>query len=70
MRAQLQGPPGTGKTAMLSELIDRHLFFYPNDKILVCAPSNAAVDQLVYRTSKVVSKELINLVRIGKGKGH
>ena len=45
--AAIHGPPGTGKTTTVSELIlqcvERGL------RILVCAPSNAAVDNLVER---------------------
>ena len=46
----IQGPPGTGKThtikgiiSMLSRSLD------PSKKILVCAPSNAAIDEIVTR---------------------
>lgn len=50
----IQGPPGTGKThtikgiiSMLSSCLQR------NKKILVCAPSNAAIDEIVTR---IISK--------------
>lgn len=41
----IQGPPGTGKT-VTSATIVYHLSKIHKDKILVCAPSNVAVDHL------------------------
>lgn len=53
----IQGPPGTGKT-VTSATIVYHLANMSAGKILVCAPSNVAVDQLtekIHRTGlKVV----------------
>ena len=53
----IQGPPGTGKThtikgiiSMLCQSLDK------SKKILVCAPSNAAIDEIVTR---LVSKGLL-----------
>jgi len=44
----LQGPPGTGKTYTLSVLL--RLFFKRGyKKTIVCAPSNAAIDELMGR---------------------
>ncbi|KAJ1807679.1 ATP-dependent RNA helicase, partial [Coemansia sp. RSA 2598] len=48
----IQGPPGTGKTVTAATLV-YHLARANNGKILVCAPSNVAVDQLtekIHRT--------------------
>ncbi|KAJ1856125.1 ATP-dependent RNA helicase [Coemansia sp. RSA 1822] len=48
----IQGPPGTGKTVTTATLV-YHLARANAGKILVCAPSNVAVDQLtekVHRT--------------------
>ncbi|KAJ2420913.1 ATP-dependent RNA helicase, partial [Coemansia sp. RSA 2524] len=48
----IQGPPGTGKTVTAATLV-YHLARANMGKILVCAPSNVAVDQLtekVHRT--------------------
>ncbi|KAJ2720044.1 ATP-dependent RNA helicase [Coemansia sp. Benny D115] len=48
----IQGPPGTGKTVTSATLV-YHLARTNNGKILVCAPSNVAVDQLtekIHRT--------------------
>lgn len=64
----IQGPPGTGKT-VTSGTIVYHLVKQSNGPVLVCAPSNIAVDQLtekIHQTSlKVVrlcakSREAIN----------
>ncbi|KAJ1919672.1 ATP-dependent RNA helicase [Mycoemilia scoparia] len=41
----IQGPPGTGKTVTSATLV-YHLAKLEHGKILVCAPSNVAVDQL------------------------
>ncbi|XP_022243255.1 regulator of nonsense transcripts 1-like isoform X3 [Limulus polyphemus] len=64
----IQGPPGTGKT-VTSATIVYHLMRQSNGPVLVCAPSNIAVDQLtekIHRTGlKVIrlcakSREAIN----------
>lgn len=57
--AIIHGPPGTGKTttlvqAILQVLCDEH-------QVLVCAPSNAAVDLFVEK----LDMEGVNVVRIG-----
>lgn len=41
----IQGPPGTGKTVTSAALV-YHLAMQNNGPVLVCAPSNVAVDQL------------------------
>ncbi|KAJ2450819.1 ATP-dependent RNA helicase [Coemansia sp. RSA 2336] len=41
----IQGPPGTGKTVTSATLV-YHLVRSGNGRVLVCAPSNVAVDQL------------------------
>ena len=41
----IQGPPGTGKTVTSTALV-YHLFRAHRERVLVCAPSNIAVDQL------------------------
>ena len=43
--ACIHGPPGTGKTTAVVELIRRAVA--RGDKVLACAPSNAAVDNLL-----------------------
>lgn len=44
----VQGPPGTGKTRVVLAIIQA-LARRSNDKILVCAPSNTAVDEIMLR---------------------
>ncbi|GAN07711.1 hypothetical protein MAM1_0172d07213 [Mucor ambiguus] len=75
----IQGPPGTGKTktilALIVSLLDQRRRATSEDmscsggKLLVCAPSNAAVDEIAKRLKEGVmtSKGLIspNIVRIG-----
>ena len=45
--ALIHGPPGTGKTTAVVELIRRAI--RRGDKVLACAPSNLAVDNLLER---------------------
>lgn len=57
--AFIHGPPGTGKTTTLVEAIDE--IVKVENQVLVCAPSNAAVDLLVEK----LSEKGLNVVRIG-----
>jgi ATP-dependent RNA/DNA helicase IGHMBP2 len=41
------GPPGTGKTAVLTSIIAMAL--KTNKTVHVCAPSNAAIDEILNR---------------------
>ena len=41
----IQGPPGTGKTVTSASLV-YHLAKQDMGQVLVCAPSNVAVDQV------------------------
>jgi senataxin len=49
----LQGPPGTGKTSTLMGLLSAQYEYQQKagdrSKIMVCAPSNAAVDHITKR---------------------
>ncbi|CAK56076.1 unnamed protein product (macronuclear) [Paramecium tetraurelia] len=51
----LQGPPGTGKTHTLIGLLSgvyeymKIMNKFPKKKILICAPSNAAIDEIIFR---------------------
>lgn len=47
----IQGPPGTGKTVTSATII-YHLAKMNSGQVLVCAPSNVAVDQLCERIEK------------------
>jgi len=71
----IQGPPGTGKSKVIVNLVSRIL--YGNSKnqkslrILVCAPSNAAIDEIVLRLLIARSSFKpkyggFNIVRIGR----
>lgn len=58
----MKGPPGTGKT-VTSATIVYHLVRQTNGQVLVCAPSNIAVDQLtekIHRTGLKVSEFVVN----------
>ncbi|WFD17829.1 ATP-dependent RNA helicase [Malassezia caprae] len=47
----IQGPPGTGKTVTSATLV-YHLTQMTKGKVLVCAPSNVAVDQLTEKIDR------------------
>jgi len=57
--AVIHGPPGTGKTTTLVEII-LHMI-HAGNKVLVCAPSNIAVDNLVER----LANHNVKMVRLG-----
>ena len=57
--AIVHGPPGTGKTTTLIEAIIETL--QRETQVLVCAPSNAAVDWI----SEQLSRRSVNVLRIG-----
>ena len=49
----IQGPPGTGKTVTSATMVWAMAQAHRGDKVLVCAPSNVAVDQIaekIYQT--------------------
>lgn len=58
--AIVHGPPGTGKTTTLVQAI-KALLKQENKQILVCAPSNTAVDLLTEK----LHQEGINVLRVG-----
>ena len=58
--AVVHGPPGTGKTTTLVQAI-KALSKQDNQKILVVAPSNTAVDLLTEK----LSEEGLNVIRVG-----
>ncbi|MCH5597077.1 AAA domain-containing protein [Niabella ginsengisoli] len=55
----VHGPPGTGKTTTLIEAVQQ--LAARGEKIIVCAPSNAAVDNIC----KGLLAKKINLLRVG-----
>ncbi|XP_065852325.1 uncharacterized protein [Euphorbia lathyris] len=55
----IQGPPGTGKSGLLKELILRAV--QQGERVLVTAPTNAAVDNMVEKLSNVG----LDIVRVG-----
>jgi superfamily I DNA and/or RNA helicase len=57
--ALIHGPPGTGKTTTVVELIRQAV--RRGDKVLACAPSNLAVDNML---EKLVTRD-VRAVRIG-----
>ncbi|KAI4295235.1 hypothetical protein L6164_035302 [Bauhinia variegata] len=55
----IQGPPGTGKTGLLKQLIAYAV--QQGERVLVTAPTNAAVDNMVEKLSNIG----LNIVRVG-----
>nr|XP_034188053.1 helicase sen1-like isoform X1 [Osmia lignaria] len=76
----IQGPPGTGKSKVIVNIVTQVLYGnnrYVNNKsslkILVCAPSNAAIDEIVLRLLEIRSNikhkakiKPFKMVRIGR----
>lgn len=58
----IHGPPGTGKTTTVVELIVKAVELQKN-KVLACAPSNIAVDNIIERIG--VSNPNIRVIRLG-----
>ena len=58
----IRGPPGTGKSKVIVNIITQLLygsdtkFIESGKKILVCAPSNTATDEIVLRLIKIQNK--------------
>ena len=57
--AVIHGPPGTGKTTTVVEIITQAV--RAKSKVLCCAPSNVAVDNLLER----LARNKIRVVRLG-----
>ncbi|CAA0823277.1 P-loop containing nucleoside triphosphate hydrolases superfamily protein [Striga hermonthica] len=55
----IEGPPGTGKTGVLKQLISTAV--KQGERVLVTAPTNAAVDNMVEKLSDINA----NIVRVG-----
>jgi ATP-dependent RNA/DNA helicase IGHMBP2 len=55
----IHGPPGTGKTTTLIQLIKKLVL--EGEQILVCAPSNAAVDWITY----LLAEQKVSVIRMG-----
>ena len=54
----LQGPPGTGKTTTIIRLLKHMLEINPMQRIMICAPSNAAVHILAERAMEVLGRDV------------
>jgi len=61
----IQGPPGTGKSTVLDAIV--RMAVNRGERVLVAAPSNAAVDNMVERLTRDPKGEgrAINCVRVG-----
>jgi hypothetical protein len=62
----VQGPPGTGKTQTITAIIAHYLALTgKRHRVLVVAPSNTAVDEVMLRLSQSEHHRGINLLRLG-----
>ncbi|KAL0961073.1 hypothetical protein HGRIS_014934 [Hohenbuehelia grisea] len=72
----IQGPPGTGKTATICALVTAFLSSRPDliatpgnqalpAKVLICAPSNAAIDEVASRIKQTFRDTKFKVVRTG-----
>lgn len=64
----IQGPPGTGKTHTIIGIISMLMsstLANSKQKIMVCAPSNAAIDQIIMR---IIEKGLIGMIGLKRTK--
>ncbi|XP_072375647.1 putative helicase mov-10-B.1 [Diabrotica undecimpunctata] len=50
------GPPGTGKTITIVESVYQIWKNFPKSRILICAPSNAATNEVAVRLRKIIPK--------------
>ncbi|XP_043483805.1 probable helicase senataxin [Leptopilina heterotoma] len=65
----IHGPPGTGKSKVIVNTVIQILSENPKTQILVCAPSNAAVDELALRLLQIRTNlefKSIKMVRVGR----
>ena len=72
----IQGPPGTGKTHTIIGMVKKIYMDWESEKypkILICAPSNGAIDEIAMRLyqvrhffAKSRAKRALRLVRIGQ----
>lgn len=62
--ALIHGPPGTGKTTTVVEFILQAVKKYKM-KVLVCAPSNIAVDNVLEKLASTNTSKGLQLTRIG-----
>lgn len=60
----LQGPPGTGKTTIIVGMLRG--FIATNQRVLVCTPSNQAVQEIALRLLAVVPKEDMVLLGVAR----
>ncbi|CAI5503630.1 unnamed protein product [Closterium sp. Naga37s-1] len=64
------GPPGTGKTKTVVEAILQVVKGMPSARVLVCAPSNSATDNIALRLrGNLQVREMLRLYSVSRGRG-
>jgi superfamily II DNA or RNA helicase len=56
----IHGPPATGKSYILARLMQQILHDAPQTKILVCAPTNVAVDEIFKNAVSVFTQDKLS----------
>lgn len=62
----LQGPPGTGKTTLLANLMERWVTEFPQERILMCAPSNPATQVILRKVKSLLPDVAIAWIGVGR----
>lgn len=65
----LWGPPGTGKTTIILKHLVKHLHTHSNDRILLLAFTNRAVDEMCSAINTLGSEYQTRYIRIGSRSG-
>lgn len=55
----IQGPPGTGKTTVIREIINQHIKYHRNDRILIVSQANVAIDNVLKGMDKSLMDDII-----------
>lgn len=55
----IQGPPGTGKTTVIREIINQHIKYHRNDRILIVSQANVAIDNVLKGMDKSLMDDMI-----------
>jgi len=62
----LVGPPGTGKTTTIAQLLSERVRRFPDEKILLTAPSNKAIQVVLHKLMEVNEKIAVAVIGTGK----
>ncbi|PCH44786.1 nucleoside triphosphate hydrolase protein [Wolfiporia cocos MD-104 SS10] len=66
----IYGPPGTGKTVTIVEAIRQILSRDPDARILACAPSNSAADEIARRLTDIDTDTMFRFNAVSRDRSH